>query len=107
MRVDVLIDYRLRLHSIPVRWTTQITAWDPPMRFVDQQVSGPYRLWIHEHTFEETNHGTLVRDHVQYEVPGGPLVHRLFVRGDLKRIFDYRHEQLRDVELGAKGRSNV
>jgi ligand-binding SRPBCC domain-containing protein len=60
---------------------------------VDAQVRGPYRLWRHTHTFERRPDGTLVRDHVSYEIPLGPLgelAHRLLVRRDLAQIFDYR-----------------
>jgi hypothetical protein len=93
VRPRALIDYRLRLHGVPLRWRTIITDFEPGRRFVDEQLRGPYRVWRHEHTFEEQNGGTLLTDHVQYLAPGGPLaplVHRLFVRGDLVRIFDYR-----------------
>jgi ligand-binding SRPBCC domain-containing protein len=89
-----LIDYRLRLRGLPVRWQTEIAAWDPPYRFVDVQRRGPYRLWIHEHTFEEQGDGTLARDRVDYKVPGGALVHRLLVGRDVSRIFAYRRSVL-------------
>jgi ligand-binding SRPBCC domain-containing protein len=94
MRVGTLIEYRLRLHRVPVRWRTRIEAWEPPQRFVDVQVKGPYSLWEHTHTFEEdgTNE-TIIGDRVRYSIPLGRLggiANRLLVRGDLKRIFDYR-----------------
>ena len=89
-----LIDYQLRLHGFPVHWRTEITGWEPPVRFEDSQIRGPYSLWAHTHTFEEVDGGTLVRDRVVYRVPGGSLVNRLFVQGDLRRIFSYRHEKL-------------
>jgi len=92
-----LIDYRLRLHGIPIRWRTEISEWEPPYRFVDRQLRGPYRLWRHLHTFEVVNGGTLVRDRVDYSVPGGALVHRLFVRPDLNRIFQYRRQKLEQL----------
>jgi len=95
MRVGARIDYRLRLHGLPVRWQSEITAWQPPHRFVDEQRRGPYRVWIHEHAFSERDGGTLVADHVRYAVPGGWLVDRLFVRRDLRRIFAYRTDALR------------
>src|SRR5947209_7790818 len=60
MRVGALIYYRLRIHGLPVRWQSEITAWEPPVRFVDEQRRGPYRVWIHEHTFEVGNGGTEV-----------------------------------------------
>ena len=90
MREGALIDYRISLHGIPLRWRTEITAWDPPFRFVDTQIRGPYRQWIHEHTFEDRDGGTLCRDRVDYRVPGGALVNRVFVERDVRRIFTYR-----------------
>lgn len=93
------IDYRLRLRGIPIRWQSEISEWDPPFRFVDRQVTGPYRLWHHLHTFEERNGGTFVCDVVDYAVPGGSLIHWLIVRRDLERIFSYRRQRL-DYFLG-------
>jgi ligand-binding SRPBCC domain-containing protein len=95
MRVGTLLDYRLRIRGLPVRWRSKITAWEPPHRFVDEQIRGPYRLWIHEHNFEIQNAGTIVRDHVQYAVPFDWLVHKLMVRPDVEGIFAYRTESLR------------
>ncbi len=98
MREGALIEYRLRLHGVPVRWRTRIEAWDPPHRFVDRQLSGPYRLWHHTHLFEPDGEGgTVMRDVVRYALPFGPfgrLAHRLFVRRDLARIFEYRHAEV-------------
>ncbi|NBV24454.1 MAG: CDP-paratose 2-epimerase [Proteobacteria bacterium] len=90
-----MIDYRLRLHGFPLRWRTRINVWRPPHRFVDEQVRGPYRQWIHEHTFEAHEGGTLARDLVRYAVPMDWLVHRWLVRPDIERIFQYRTEVLR------------
>lgn len=95
MRVGALIDYRLRVHGLPLRWQTEITGWEPPYRFVDEQRRGPYRLWVHTHTFEERDGGTLCRDQVDYAVPGGALIDRLFVRRDVKAIFAYRELALK------------
>ncbi len=97
LRVGVRIEYRLRLRGLPLRWQSEITAWQPPHRFVDEQRRGPYRTWIHEHTFEEHGGGTLVRDRVQYAVFGGELVERLFVRRDLAKIFAYRQRRLGEI----------
>jgi hypothetical protein len=97
MKQGALIDYRLRLHGIPIRWKTEITAWDPPRRFVDEQIRGPYRLWVHEHTFEEDGEGTVVEDSVRYAVPFGWLADRLVVARDLRAIFGYREAKLKEV----------
>lgn len=97
MRPGTLIDYRLSLHGLPMRWRTEIAVWEPPRRFVDVQLRGPYRKWVHEHTFEPVDGGTLCRDRVEYAVPGGCLVHRLLVERDVRRIFAYRQEVLRSL----------
>lgn len=97
MAVGALIDYRIRIRGIPVKWRTRITAWDPPHRFEDVQLRGPYRLWEHTHTFEERDGGTLCRDFVRYAVPGGELVRRLFVAPDLRRIFAFRRAKLEEL----------
>jgi ligand-binding SRPBCC domain-containing protein len=90
MGEGTLIDYRLRVHGLPLRWRTRINIWQPPHRFVDEQLRGPYRMWIHEHRFEAHAGGTLARDHVQYAVPLDLLLHRYFVRPDIARIFACR-----------------
>ncbi len=94
MTEGTTIDYRLRLRGVPIRWQSEITKWDPPTVFVDEQRKGPYRLWVHEHRFEERNGLTLAEDCVRYAVPGGRLIDRLFVRADLRRIFQYRRDRL-------------
>jgi ligand-binding SRPBCC domain-containing protein len=100
MAVGTLIQYRLRLHRVPVQWLTSIQAWDPPHRFVDVQVRGPYALWHHTHTFEAWAGGdgfTLMRDVVRYAIgfgPVGDLAHRLFVRRDVEAIFAFRRQAL-------------
>jgi len=104
MREGTLIDYRLRVRGLPLRWRTRINVWQPPHRFVDEQLRGPYRQWIHEHTFEPRDGGTLACDHVRYAVPLDFLTHRWFVRPDIERIFEFRAEALRArfVPLQAK-----
>jgi len=80
-----------------MRWESEITVWEPLCRFVDEQRSGPYRRWIHEHQFLEHEGGTKVRDTVQYSVAGGLLVHRLFVAPDLSRIFEFRRQKVAEI----------
>jgi ligand-binding SRPBCC domain-containing protein len=100
MHQGTLLEYRLKLKGFPVRWLTEITEWDPPYRFVDRQLKGPYRKWVHTHTFEAKEGGTLVRDQVEYEIAGWifePLIHRLFVGPDLERIFQHRRVKLGSI----------
>jgi ligand-binding SRPBCC domain-containing protein len=100
MAEGTLIDYRLRLRGVPIRWRTLISAWEPPFRFVDEQLRGPYRLWRHEHTFHEVDGGTQIVDHVDYDHAFGGLVERWLVRPDLERIFSYREQRLRELLAG-------
>lgn len=92
-----LLDYRLRLRGIPLRWQSVISLWEPPHRFVDRQTRGPYSLWVHEHTFREENHGTRVVDHVEYAAPGGALVQKFLIGPDLERIFQHRRKILEEI----------
>lgn len=95
MAPGVLIDYRLRLRGVPLRWSSRIEAWEADRGFVDRQVRGPYRLWHHRHEFAAHPAGTIVRDDVRYALPFGPLgrlAHALIVRRDLQRIFDHRRQ---------------
>jgi ligand-binding SRPBCC domain-containing protein len=94
MRVGALIDYSLRIRGVPVRWRTEITAWEPPFRFVDEQRRGPYRLWRHEHRFVEESRGVRMYDRVEYRAPGGEWLRRWLVAPDIERIFRYRREVL-------------
>lgn len=94
LKPGALIDYRIRVHGLPIRWRTEITEWNPTYRFVDVQLRGPYTLWHHTHTFEERDGGTLCTDDVRYRPPGGALVNWLFVRRDVERIFAYRRERM-------------
>ena len=97
MTEGTLIEYRLRLHGVPMKWRSEIINWDPPHAFVDQQLKGPYRKWHHLHRFYEVEGGTLCEDEVTYQVLGGAIVRKLFVVNDLDRIFRYRRETLMEL----------
>lgn len=100
MAKGAVIDYRLRLFGVPFRWRTLIEAYEPGVSFVDRQLRGPYRLWRHLHTFEETARGTWVRDRVEYELPFGflgEITRRLFVGRQLEAIFAFRRTAVEDV----------
>jgi hypothetical protein len=97
MRPGALIDYRITVHGLPLRWRTEITDWDSPHRFVDVQLRGPYTLWHHTHTFEERDGGTLCGDVVRYRPRGGTLINWLFVRRDVERIFCYRQQRMKEL----------
>lgn len=109
MGVGTLIQYRLRLHGVSINWLTSIQAWEPGVRFVDQQVRGPYALWHHTHEF--ATHGargeeTLMTDTVRYAIgfgPFGALAARAFVHRDVARIFDFRREAVVGALRGGGG----
>ena len=72
MGEGALIDYRLRLHGLPLRLADRITGWEPPHEFVDEQLRGPYRLWRHlPHVRADGDGGTIARDRVEYRIRGG------------------------------------
>ena len=97
MHTGAKIEYRIDWRVVPIRWQTEIVEWSPPHRFVDLQLRGPYKLWHHTHTFASVDGGTLVRDIVRYALPLGTigsLAHKLAVRRDVERVFDYRAERI-------------
>lgn len=100
MYSGALIDYTVRVLGFRTRWTTLITDYEPPRRFVDVQLKGPYAYWHHTHRFQEENGGTRILDDVRYLMPvglAGKLVHALFVGRQLNRIFDYRTGVIEDL----------
>ncbi len=93
LAVGARLRYRLSLFGIPIRWRTEIVAWNPPRAFADVQRRGPFLLWEHTHRLSPVASGTEIYDHVRYRLflgPIGALVQRLLVRGWVEGIFDYR-----------------
>jgi ligand-binding SRPBCC domain-containing protein len=98
IRQGTLISYSLRLHGVPLRWTSRIAEWDPPRRFVDLQLRGPYKLWRHEHHFEARDGGTLITDTVSLALPLGVLgqiAYRVRVHAQVNEIFAFRESKIR------------
>jgi ligand-binding SRPBCC domain-containing protein len=96
MRAGLEIDYRIRLHGVPLAWTSRIDVWQPNHRFVDRQITGPYLWWRHEHRFETAGGATRVIDEVEYQ-PRFAWMTAPVVRRDVERIFRYRQEALRQI----------
>jgi ligand-binding SRPBCC domain-containing protein len=97
MRSGALIEYRLRLYGLPLRWQSRIEDWEPGRAFTDAQLRGPYRSWVHRHEFHDAPGGTEVRDRVEYQLPLGPLgalAHALLVRRSVEAIFAHRHRAI-------------
>ena len=99
MGQETRIDYRLRLYGIPFRWSTLISLWDPPRRFIDVQIRGPYKEWVHTHDFLETPDGTEMFDKVEYRLPLWPFGEILYplIRRELSRIFLFRQKTIREI----------
>ncbi|WP_143308370.1 SRPBCC family protein [Chitinophaga vietnamensis] len=93
-----IITYKVSpVAGIPLLWVTEITQVKPLAYFVDEQRSGPYRMWHHEHHFEAAGDGTRMKDIVHYRLPLGwlgTLAHGLFVKRQLESLFDYRTAQI-------------
>ena len=99
MKCGLRIDYQIRLHGIPMKWSSEITEWDPPHHFSDTQIRGPYQQWHHRHSFKTSDNGTIVTDDVQYAVPlswvpGMSLIEHFFIQPELRRIFLHRARAL-------------
>lgn len=101
MKEGTLIDYTIKIMTVPVRWRTLISKYDPPNLFVDKQLKGPYLMWEHTHTFKKINNNeTLIQDIVKYSLPYsfiGNIVNALYVKRDLKNIFSYRKEKIKEI----------
>lgn len=105
IKQGTLIDYNLKLHGFPIKWRTEITEWDPPHMFVDTQLSGPYKQWIHTHRFTEPEPGrTLMEDEVRYRLPLEPLgdIANFIIEGQIKNIFAFRQKVVADILLKEK-----
>lgn len=102
MQEGALIDYRLRLFGIPLRWRARIVRWQPPAGFVDEQLRGPYRVWEHTHRFRDDGGTTTIEDVVRYELPLAPFgeIFHPLVRLQLERIFRFRESAVRSCLLG-------
>lgn len=100
MKEGTLIDYTVKILGIPQRWTSLITTYQPPLKFVDEQLKGPYSFWHHTHYFKEVNNGTIIIDEVRYGIRFGILgeiVHALIVKRQLKNIFDFRERKITQI----------
>jgi uncharacterized protein (TIGR01777 family) len=103
MTAGAVIDYRVRVGPLPVRWRTRITTWEPGRSFADLQEKGPYRFWWHQHTFQADGPRTVMEDRVYYTPPlglFGRLANRVFIRSTLRKIFRYRGDVIR-LRFGA------
>ncbi len=105
IKQGTVIDYRLSMYGFPMKWRSEITVWDPPNEFADEQLIGPYKQWIHRHRFTEPEPGkTLMEDEVRYRLPLEPLgdIGQFFVARQLKYIFDHRLKMVDELLLTRK-----
>src|SRR5688572_27014171 len=97
MDAGAVLDYRLRWLGLPLRWRAFIREYDPPVRFVDVQLLGPYARWEHRHLFLDGDGGTWIEDRVTYRLPLGPFgraAHALLVGRQLDAIWRYRERTI-------------
>lgn len=96
---NALINYKLKIRGVPIRWQTRIAQWNPPHSFVDTQEEGPYGFWHHTHTFEPMEGGVLMKDRVRYRLPYGKIGKAVgsLVRSDVEGIFKFRHQVIGDM----------
>jgi ligand-binding SRPBCC domain-containing protein len=100
MVAGAVLDCRIRWLGVPLRWRAFIREWDPPVRFVDVQVRGPYARWEHRHLFLEAEGGTRIEDRVTYRLPlgpGGRAAHALVVSRQLDAIWRYRATKIGEL----------
>ena len=91
--------------GFPLRWRTLITSYDPPNKFVDEQLKGPYSFWHHTHTFEPVSNGVVIKDVIKYSIPLGPigrLMHFLWIKNDLKNVFNFRKKVIDEIFTNSK-----
>ena len=100
MKQGALIDYTIKMFKVPIHWRTLITTYEPPFRFVDVQIKGPYSFWHHTHIFKEVSDGVEIYDEVHYSIPFGLLgkiLHTLWIKKDLNNIFEHRRGVIEDL----------
>jgi ligand-binding SRPBCC domain-containing protein len=100
MAAGSVLDYRLRWYGVPLSWRTYVREYDPPFRFLDVQLQGPYARWEHRHRFLEADGGTVVEDRVVYRLPlgvVGRVLHAGFVRRQLHAAWDFRTRRLSEL----------
>jgi len=108
LTAGAVLDFRIRVLGWPVRWRVMVREFDPPYRFVDVQLCGPFARWEHRHRFVAGSPGedrpgpigTWVKDRITYRLPLGPLgslAHALGAGRQIKELFDYRERRLRDL----------
>jgi len=93
MKEGARFEYTIKLFGIPMHWETLITKYEPPFQFVDEQLKGPYKVWIHTHSFIENNEQVLMTDEVKYDLYGGFLkgiINHFFIKHSIKQIFRFR-----------------
>jgi ligand-binding SRPBCC domain-containing protein len=100
MAAGAVFDLRLVWLGLPLRWRAFVREYDPPVRFLDVQVRGPYARWEHRHLFLVEGNGTRVEDRVVYRLPLGPLgrlAHTLVVGRQLTAMWAYRRRRIADL----------
>jgi ligand-binding SRPBCC domain-containing protein len=100
LSAGAVLDLRLTWIGLPFRWRTYIREYDPPVRFIDVQVQGPYARWEHRHLFLSEDNGTTIEDRIVYRLPLGPLgrlAHAMLVKRQLEAAWTYRRQKIAEL----------
>jgi ligand-binding SRPBCC domain-containing protein len=96
-----VIEYKVHpVLGVPLYWMTEITHVEHHKYFVDEQRFGPYTMWHHQHHFKAVEGGVEMTDLVHYKLPFwflGYIANSLFVKAQLKEIFDYRFKKVEEI----------
>ena len=99
MKEGQIINYKLRIRGISIKWSSLIKSYSPPFNFIDEQIKGPYSVWHHTHEFIEEKNGTRIIDNIIYKIPLGfigKLINHFWVAKDLEKIFNYRQDKVNE-----------
>ncbi|NHF60254.1 SRPBCC family protein [Flavobacteriaceae bacterium TP-CH-4] len=103
-----IIQYKVSpFPGFKTKWVSEITSVKEGEYFVDKQLFGPYSLWHHKHFIREITGGVVMEDVIDYKIPLGILgriAHPIIVKKQLKQIFSFREQKLRDLFGSLEGK---
>ena len=103
IRPGARVVLELKKGPATLRWVVEHTGFEENRLFVDEQISGPFSSWRHEHRFEPLDGGrSAIEDVVEWEAPMGALGEAFggsHIESTLERLFRFRATRLAD-DLG-------
>jgi len=101
MYEGMLITYKVRpIFGLRTKWTSKISNIKEKSYFIDEQISGPYKLWHHQHFFREIKNGVEMKDIVHYAIPLAPfsnIIVKSIVKKKLIYIFEFRKNKIKEI----------